>query len=99
LLFPELTVRLDPFSRALHGVGGQSTAMNSPFLAPCDKLGPFEHPQVLGNARKRDVEGRGQVAHGGFALRQARQNAAPGRVGKRAEGRVEMGVEILNHVV
>jgi hypothetical protein len=99
LLFPELPVMLDPFGRVLHGFGGQAAAINSSVFPPRDKLCPLEHPQVLGHARERYFVGRGQIADGGFALRQPRQDAAPGGVGKRRKCGVELGPGILNHVV
>ena len=73
--------------------------MDSPFLAPCDKLCSFEDSQVFGDAGKGDFEGRGQVAHGGFALRQACQDAAAGGIGKRAKSHIETRIGILNHLV
>jgi hypothetical protein len=99
LLLPELPVTLDPFSRILHGFSHQAAAINSSILAPRDKLCPLQHSQVLGHPGEGDVIGRGQVADGGFALGQARQDAAPGSVGKRGEGGVESEVRILNHMV
>ena len=99
LLFPELPVTFDPFGRILHGFGHQAAAINSSILAARDKLCPLEHSQVLGHAGEGYVVGRGQVADGGFTLRQPRQDAAPGGVGKRAEGGIELGPGILNHVV
>jgi hypothetical protein len=92
LLFPELPVMLDPFGRVLHGFDQQAAAVNSSILAPRDKLCPLQHSQVLGHPGEGDVIGCGQVADGGFALRQARQDAAPGSVGKRGERGVEVEV-------
>jgi len=90
---------LDPFGRVLHGFGDQAAAINSAIFPPRDKLRPLEHPQVLGHAGERYFVGRGQIADGGFALRQPRQDAAPGGVGKRGEGGVELRPGILNHMV
>jgi len=99
LLFPELPVMLDPFGRVFHGFGGQAAAINSPVFPPRDKLCPLEHPQVLGHAGERYFVGRSQIADGGFALRQPRQDAATGGVGKRGKRGVELRPGILNHVV
>ena len=99
LLFPELPVTLDPFGRILHGLGNEAAAVDSSVLPPRDELCPLEYPQVLRYGGEGDVVGRGQVADGGFALRQARQDAAAGGVGKRAERGVEIQFGILNHAV
>ena len=99
LLFPELPVMLDPFGGVLHGFGDQAAAINSPIFPPRDKLCPLEHPQVLRYAGERYFVGRGQIADGGFALRQPRQDAAPGGVGERSERSVEVEFVTLNQVV
>jgi len=90
---------LDPFGGALHGLGHQAAAINSPISPPRDKLCPLEHPQVLGHAGERYFVGRGQITDGGFALRQPGQDAAPGGVGKRRKRGVELRPGILNHTV
>jgi len=99
LLFPELPVMLDPFGCILHRLGHEPAAIDSSILAPCDKLCPFEHSQVLGNPREGDVEGRRQVADGGFTSRQTRQDAAPGSVGEGGKDGVQLLLGILNHMV
>jgi len=73
--------------------------MNSSIFAACDKLCPLEYTQMLGNPGERDMERGSQVADGGFTQRQACQDAAPGNVGKCAEGSVKIEVGILNHMV
>jgi len=92
LSFPELPVMLDPFGRIPHRLGNEPAAIDSSLLAPCDELCPFEHSQVLGDPREGDVEGRSQVADGGFALRQTRQDTAPGSVGERGKNAVQLVV-------
>jgi hypothetical protein len=99
LLFPELPVTLDPFGGILHGFGDETAVVDSSILAAHDKPGLLQHPQVLRYGRERHVERGSQVANGGFTLRQARQDTASGSVGKRAEGGIEIGPGILNHVV
>jgi len=90
---------LDPFGRVLHGFGDQAAAIHSSIFPPRHKLCPLEHPQVLGYAGERHFVGRGQIADGGFALRQPRQDAAPGGVGKRRKRGVELRPGKLNHMV
>jgi len=90
---------LYPFGRVLHGLGDQAAAIDSPIFPPRDKLCPLEHPQVLAHAGERYVVGRGQIADGGFTLRQPPQDAAPGGVGKRGKRGVELRPGILNHMV
>jgi hypothetical protein len=99
LLFPELSVTLYPFGRILHGFGDEAATVDSSLLTPRDQLGSFEYAQVLRDGRERDVVGRRQIADGGFSLRQPRQDAAPGGIGKRREGGVQVGLDILNHMV
>ena len=99
LLLPELPIMFDPFGRILHGPGRQAAAMDSSILAPRDELCPLEHSQVLGHSGEGDIVGRGQIADGGFALGQARQDATAGSVGKRGEGGIQARGRILNHMV
>ena len=83
---------LDPFGRIPHRLGHEPATIDSSLLAPCDEPCPFEHPQVLGDPREGDVEGRSQVADGGLTERQTRQDAAPGSVGEGGEDAVQLVV-------
>jgi len=73
--------------------------MNSSFLVACNQPGSFEHAQVLGDPGEGDVEGRGQVADGGFAAGQARQDAAASGVGQGGKDGIQPLLGILNHMV
>jgi len=55
------------------------------------EAGAFEHAQVFRDRGQGHIIRGGQVAHGSFALRQARQNAAAGGIGERGESGVEGG--------
>lgn len=59
------------------------------YPGPADKFGSLKHTQVLGDRRPRHTERPRQLAHGGIAVRQTRQDAASGSVGERAENLVE----------
>ena len=83
---------LDPLGRIPHWLGHKPAAIDSSHLAPSDEVCPFEHAQVLGDPREGDVEGRTQVADGGLAVRQTRQDAAPGSVGERGKNAVQLVV-------
>ena len=66
-----------------------------------EKAGGLQHAEVLGDGRKRDVEGRGEFGNGGFAQCETSQNGAAGGVGERAEGGVQgcRARDIFNHIV
>jgi hypothetical protein len=73
--------------------------MDAPVLMPHQQPGAFEHPQVLGYGGQGHIVRRGQIANGGFALRQPRQDAPAGGVGKRGKSGVEGRLRMLNHMV
>src|SRR5439155_16985621 len=87
--FPDGPVLLGPRRNRLEwcGVEGARSVLGA--LAPCDQPRPFEHLDVLRDGRQRHVEGLGEVVDVCFALREARQNRSPRRVGQRGEGLAE----------
>ena len=58
-------------------------------LTPRDQAGPFEHLDVLGDGRKRQLEGLGELVDVRFALGEPGQDRSTRRVGQRGEGLVE----------
>ena len=90
--FPVLAMGLDPgrgvgerlWFEAAGTVLGVTAAGNEPSL--------FEHLEVLGDGRKRDVEWRGEFVDRRLALGQAGEDHASGRVGEGVERAVEIGV-------
>jgi hypothetical protein len=98
LPFPESAVSLDPIRRAFHWFGNQAAAVYASVLAPHDELGAFEHAQMLRDGREGHFVRGGKVADGSLAAREAREDAAASRVGKRGERRIERG-RMVNHMV
>jgi len=73
--------------------------MHAPIFVTLDQSRAFEHAQMLRHGRKRHVVRRSQVADGGLAESELREDAAAGRVGKSTEGGVEDRDWMLNHMV
>jgi hypothetical protein len=63
------------------------------------QAGGVEDAQMFGNGGQRDVERFGELRDGGFTAGQASQDGAAGGVGEGAEGAVESGRRIVNHMV
>jgi hypothetical protein len=91
LPFPELAVFFNPFGRAFHRSGGETAAMDAAIFSAFDELCARKHAQVFRHSWKRHFIWRGEIADGGFALREAREDAATGGVGKRSESIIQSG--------
>ena len=63
--------------------------MDPALLLTAEQSSLLQNPQVLGDGRKRNVEGAGKLLDGRFPLREAVQDCATGRVGEGGEDRVE----------
>jgi hypothetical protein len=102
LVFPESPIVFDPTGGFLHGLGRQSAAMDAAIDFAAQQAGGFQHAQVLGDRRKGHIEWLGELANGGFALRQSGEDGAAGVVGERPEDEIEGGVRrerTVNHMV
>ncbi|HJY87132.1 MAG TPA: hypothetical protein VKE24_09880 [Candidatus Acidoferrales bacterium] len=97
--FPKPPVVLDPRRRIPHGLGQKTTVSHSAILLADEQASPLEHPQVLGDGGKGDSKGLGQFAHRGLATGQARKDGSADGIGERAEGGIERGRPIVNHMV
>lgn len=72
----------------------------APGLLALDEPGAGQHVEMLHHRRQRHRERSRDLAHSQSVLaRQAIDDGAPRRVGKRRERAVELGVAIVNHVV
>ena len=92
-------VALEPVHRGLHRVGIEPASHRASGLAAHDQPGLRQHVEVLHDCGQRYRERTRQLAHREILmLAQPRDQRAPGRVGKRPEGPVEIRL-ILNHVV
>src|SRR5262245_43952581 len=89
-LFPEPTITLQPVGGVLERTGFELA--RSPLrLAPArDQTGALQHLEVLGNGGKAHGKGLGQLYDRGRALGEARQDCAPGGIGKGREGGTEL---------
>jgi hypothetical protein len=99
LRLPENAVLLEPGGSVLDGVGVETAAVNAAIDFTPQQTGGFEHAEMLGDGRERDVERFGEFADSRFALQKARKYGAAGGVGEGAERAVQSGVGIVNHMV
>ncbi len=84
----------------LHRRGRQAAAHDAPRLVALYQACTRQHVEVLHDGRQGDRETPGDLGHRKFRLiRQAIDDGAPGRVGERREGQIELGALKLNHVV
>jgi len=78
----------------------QTAAHRAPRLLALDQPGTGQHVEMLHHRRQGHRERSGDLGHGQLRLtRQAIDDGAPRRVGERREGKIELGVAIVNHVV
>jgi hypothetical protein len=69
LKFPERAVLLDPGSRILHRLGGQSATVNAAIDFAFEQARGFQDAHVFRNGRQRNAEGLREFGDHGFALR------------------------------
>ena len=103
MLGPEALVAIEPLHRFLHGRGRELAGdLASGFFAR-DQAGIREHIEMLHDRGQRHLEWPREFTDGhAVLLVKTRQQGAPRRVGKSAEGAVQdriLGVLILNHRV
>ena len=94
---PERVVRLDPFRGFAHWRCVELAPTHASFPRALDEACALEHAKVFGDGGPRDAKRRGEIADGGFAGREAREESAPGGVGEGGEREVES--VIGNHSV
>ncbi len=91
LRLPEAAGALDPRRGAFHRAGGEPAVVDAAINFALEQPRRLEDPQMLRDRRQRHPEGLGQLGHGRFAPREARQDGATRRVGQRSEGGVQDG--------
>jgi len=85
---------------SLHRRGRQAATHHPPRLAALDQACTRQHVEMLHDGRQGDRETLGDLGHRQLGLaREAIDDGAPGRVGQRREGKIELGATKLNHVV
>lgn len=88
-MFPENSVSLDPCRSVLHGLGSQPAVVYAAVFFAREQSRAFEHAQVLGDGRQRNMKRLGQLGHRRSPLGQPRENGAASGVGERGKGRVQ----------
>ena len=97
---PEALVAVEPVVGLFHRCGPQAAGNRASGFVAAHEPGIRQHVEMLHHRRQRHRERLGEFADRyGVGLAQARQQRAPGGVGKRREGAVEIGSVIVNHVV
>jgi hypothetical protein len=97
---PEALVAIEPVHRLLHRLGGQPARDRAAGLFARDQSGVRQHIEVLHDRGQRHRERLRQLAdRQAFAIAKPRQKRAPGRIGQRGEGAVQIAFLILNHTV
>jgi hypothetical protein len=71
LSFPERAVLLEPCSRILHRLGGQSATVNAAIDFAFEQARGFQDAKVFRDGRQRNAEGLRKLRDHGFALREA----------------------------
>lgn len=88
--FPLLAKRAEPEIDVLQRSPDNETSRPPLRIASLlDQARVFEDAQVLRDGWLRQAKGSGEFVHGGFALRQARQDGPPGWVGEGRKRFVE----------
>jgi len=95
---PESAVLLHPGRGVTHRCGDERGPPRATLALYACEAGTLEHAHVLGDGRERHREARGELADRAIAVRQARDDRAPRRIGQRGESGVERGMTV-NHVV
>src|SRR5262245_53308023 len=88
---PEPPIPLQPVGRILERLGLEVGGTELRPLLAGDQSRCLEHLEVLRDGLDRDREAAGELAEAGVTLGEALQDRAPGRVGERGEGPVELG--------
>jgi hypothetical protein len=102
LVFPEGAIVINPAGCVFHGLGRKTAAVGAAIDFAAQQAGGFQHSQVFGDRRKRDVEWFGKFADGGLPLREAGEDSAAGGIREGAEHAIESGTlpcRIVNHMV
>src|SRR5208337_2841370 len=89
-LFPETAIVLHPVGDVLERTCLEPAGPPLRLAPAHDQSRAFEHLQVFGNGRQADVERISQFRHGSPAGHQAREDGAPGGIGKGREGGAEL---------
>jgi len=97
---PKFLISIEPFIGFAHGFSPQSATNDAAIFITADQPRIGEHIEVLHHCRKRHREWRSQFADRKVICpAQAHDQCAPGWIGERGEGAVEIWLQIVNHMV
>lgn len=89
LVFPEAAIGIEPVRGIAHRGRCQSHAPHPSVAPPFHQARPLEHDEVFADRGERHREGARQLADGGLARGEPRDDRAARRIGERAEYGVE----------
>lgn len=96
---PESTVGFDPRGFLFQSAPTEFASPNPPNLFGSDQARLLKHADVLLHAGEGHLESLGEGADRCVGTGELLQNAAPSRIGERAERGIEVRLAILNHIV
>jgi hypothetical protein len=92
LCVPEPPIPFDPPRGAAQRIGREAAPPHAPVAADRGEPRALEHAQVLGHGGQRHRERVREIADGGIAGGEPRQNRAPRRIRQRGKRPVERPV-------
>lgn len=98
-LAPEALVMADPLRAGMQRARVQPAGVHATLHLALDQPCAFEYLDVLGRARQRDVEGRGEFADGTRLRCEIAQHRAPRGIREGMKNVVESGRGFINHKV
>ena len=99
LKIPKLPIVLDPLGGLPHRCGDERRASHTAISADVGESCALEHANVLRDGRERHVEARGELADRPLAAGEPRYERPSCGISEGAEGAVEAGRVLVNHVV
>jgi hypothetical protein len=99
LRLPEDAVLRNPCGGAFHGVGVETAAMNAAIDFAAQQASGFKNAKMFGDGGERHLKRLGEFGDFGLALREASEDGAASGIGESAEGGVEGGIGMVNHMV
>src|SRR6266851_8031372 len=98
-LLPEAAIILDPVGGVPERTRLEPARTPLRLAAARDQAGALQHLEMLGDRRKAHLEGFSQFSYRGLACGEASENRAPGGIGERGEGGIEVGRHLWNRGV
>jgi len=99
LSFPKLLIVVDPGSSVLQRSWCEPAPVEASVNFASQQTAGFQNAQVLGNRRKRHLEGCCERFDSSFAGTEASQDSAPRGIGECGERGIQRSLGIVNHTV